>query len=80
MTANLGQCQCYDDACCRDRNGHGKGQCDHPSGKACKCARNAVRNVTVQIETSPGKIISLAIKQLVPMCEPCAQYHEKKGS
>lgn len=44
------RCECRDDACCCDGNGHGKGSCDHPSGQACGCTRDAVLMVTVPLK------------------------------
>lgn len=72
-------CECDADTCAFDSS-HRCPKWDNVRGR---CESEAVRMVTVQSRVSAGQMIGLAPypdAQSIPMCEPCAAWHEAKAS
>lgn len=77
MSANLGRCECRDANCFADglaafEDGRKADVNEHEAAGA-QCFRDAVRTAVVG-----GGIWSSHDWRDVPMCEPCAAYHEAK--
>jgi hypothetical protein len=69
------QCECRNLDCPRDDTpaipkGHGHGY-------YWECSRDAIRMVTVRVD---GLALAGAHYADVPMCAPCADWHESKGA